>query len=73
MESPILVVNAGSSSIKFSGYAAMDQQEPALLFNGQIEGVGSAPHMTAEDAAGAMIAEKRWPRGAKSDHENSFR
>jgi acetate kinase len=72
MEGPILVVNAGSSSIKFSGYAAMDQQEPTLLFRGQIEGVGTTPHMIAKDAAGASIAEKRWPRGARSDHEALF-
>jgi acetate kinase len=72
MEGPILVVNAGSSSVKFSGYAAMDQQEPALLFKGQIESVGSAPHMTAKDATGAMIAEKHWPKGTRSDHETLF-
>jgi acetate kinase len=72
MQGSILVVNAGSSSIKFSGYAAMDEGEPELLFKGQIESVGSAPHMTAKDATGAMIAEKRWPHGAKSDHETLF-
>ena len=72
MQGPILVVNAGSSSIKFSGYAAMDQQEPILLFKGQIEGIGLAPHMTAKDANGATIAEKIWPRDAKVDHEALF-
>jgi acetate kinase len=65
----ILVVNSGSSSIKFSAYAAMDGEEPALLFKGQVEGVGLAPHMTAKDAKGATIAEKHWPSGAKADHE----
>jgi acetate kinase len=46
MKDLILVVNLGSSSIKFSAYNAMDGQEPALLFKGQIEGIGSAPHQT---------------------------
>ncbi|HKN09109.1 MAG TPA: acetate/propionate family kinase [Pseudomonadota bacterium] len=72
MQGPILVVNAGSSSIKFSGYAAMDKQEPILLLKGQIEGIGLAPHMTAKDANGATIAEKVWPRDAKVDHEALF-
>src|SRR5271157_915865 len=72
MQGPILVVNAGSSSIKFSGYAAMDQQEPILLLKGQVEGIGLAPHMTAKDANGAAIAEKIWPRDAKLDHEALF-
>lgn len=69
MDGPILVINAGSSSIKFSGYVATGAPEPALLFKGQIEGVGSAPHMTAEDARGAAIVDRCWPRGAKSGHE----
>ncbi len=72
MNGAILVVNAGSSSIKFSGYTATDEQEPTLLFKGQIEGIGSAPHMAAKDANGTTIAEKRWPNGAKADHEALF-
>jgi acetate kinase len=45
MEALILVVNSGSSSIKFSGYTAMDRRDPALLFKGQVEGIGS-PHQS---------------------------
>lgn len=72
MNGPILVINAGSSSIKFSGYDALEKAEPRLLFKGQIEAVGSAPHMSAKDANGASIAEKRWPPDARSDHEVLF-
>lgn len=72
MKGPILIVNAGSSSIKFPGYAAMDEQEPAQLFKGQVEGIGSAPHLAAKDASGTTIAEKRWPPGTKTDHEALF-
>ena len=69
MQGPIVVVNAGSSSIKFSGYAAKDEQEPALLLNGQIEGIGTMPHLIAKNANCGIIAEKTWPRGDQSDHE----
>jgi acetate kinase len=72
MSDLILVVNSGSSSIKFSAYAAMGEEEPALLFKGQVESVGLAPHMIAKDAKGATIAEKRWPSGAEADHEAVF-
>ena len=72
MNGPILVINAGSSSIKFSGYDALDKTEPRVLFKGQIEAIGSAPHMSARDANGASIAEKRWPAGARSNHEALF-
>jgi acetate kinase len=72
MQGPIIVVNAGSSSIKFLGYAAMDEQEPALLLKGQIEGVGTMPHLVAKNPNGGIIVEKTWPRGDKSDHVALF-
>lgn len=72
MNGPILVINAGSSSIKFSGYEVAQRADPALLFKGQIEGIGVAPHMNAEDAAGAGIAERRWPADGKWNHEALF-
>jgi len=69
MEDLVLVVNAGSSSIKFSAYNAMDGQDASVLFKGQVEGIGTAPHLIVKDERGAIIAEKRWPSGAKADHE----
>ena len=69
MRGLIIVVNAGSSSINFSGYTATDEHEPALLLKGRIEGIGTLPHLAVENANGGIIAEKTWPRGDKSDHE----
>ncbi len=62
----IAVLNAGSSSIKFALYEATD--DGALLFRGQIENVGLAPHLKAVDAAGAVVAEHRWTSGALDHH-----
>jgi acetate kinase len=72
MQGLILVVNAGSSSIKFSAYKPVEEQDPALLFKGQVESIGAAPHLIVKDEKGATIAEKRWPSGAKADHEAVF-
>jgi len=72
MDGLVLVVNAGSSSIKFSAYAATEDADPGLLFKGQVEGIGTAPHMIAKDAKGATVAERRWPSGARADHEAIF-
>lgn len=69
MNGALVVINAGSSSIKFCGYEVTQGADPALLFKGQIEGIGRAPHMSARDAAGASIAEKRWPAEGKWTHE----
>jgi len=69
MEGPILAVNAGSSSIKFTGYTVTGQPEPTRHFTGQVESIGLAPHLIIKDAHGATIEEKNWPRDAKMDHE----
>ena len=46
MADVILVLNAGSSSIKFSAFDASDESLE-LLFKGQIEGVHTAPRFVA--------------------------
>jgi acetate kinase len=64
----ILTLNAGSSSIKFALFD-VGPQGPAARASGRIEGIGSAPHMTARDAAGAPLAERRWASGEALGHE----
>jgi acetate kinase len=54
----LAVLNAGSSSIKFALYGAADEK---LLFRGQIESIGLEPRLKVRDAAGASVAEERWP------------
>ena len=54
----VVVLNAGSSSIKFAAYAVGPEQ-PAL-FRGQIERIGVAPHMHISNAAGQRVAEAAW-------------
>jgi acetate kinase len=49
----ILVLNCGSSSIKFALYSA--QETPERLLRGAIDGLGSAPRFHAEDANGAAL------------------
>jgi acetate kinase len=46
MEDLILVLNSGSSSIKFSAFNAMDEQDPTLLFKRQVDGIGLAPYQS---------------------------
>lgn len=64
----ILVVNAGSSSIKFSLFPA--RKPSAALGGGSIEGIGVHPAFKAQ-IAGAR-AERRWPEGQALDHEHFF-
>ena len=58
MSDHILVLNAGSSSVKFAVYgrAANGWADEA---RGQIEGIGTAPKFSAKDAAGEKLVDEK--------------
>lgn len=47
----ILVINSGSSSVKFSLFEA-DEGEPQSLYEGEVAGIGGDPELTFRDASG---------------------
>jgi hypothetical protein len=61
MSSAIVVLNAGSSSLKFSLFASRDG-ELEIDVRGQIQEIDTAPHFIATRHNGAPTAEKSWPR-----------
>jgi len=65
----ILVLNAGSSSIKLSVFAA-GAGDLTLELRGQIEGLYVAPRFAAHDLAGQVVAEKSWTR-TTLDHDGA--
>jgi acetate kinase len=65
----ILVLNAGSSSIKFSAFDAKTP-ELALVMRGQIEGLFSTPHFVAFDGKGNQTGETNWG-DRHLDHEEA--
>jgi acetate kinase len=66
MTGAILTLNAGSSSLKF---ALFDAGSLAATARGQIENLSEAPHLLANDAKGAVLAEQRWPAGLPDPFE----
>ena len=52
MDDYALVLNAGSSSLKFCVYCRPNGAAWQLAARGQIEGIGTAPRFTAKDADG---------------------
>ena len=50
---------------KCDPFAAYDATAGTLAacFAGQVEGIGAAPHLIAEDAAGSRLADRRWAGG----------
>ena len=71
-EDVLLTLNAGSSSIKFAVYDITTRHDPVPLNQGQIEGIGTAPHFLARDRSGAVLADRRWPDGTMATHEAVF-
>jgi acetate kinase len=71
MSEAIAVLNAGSSSIKFSLFALRGQQLE-LAFRGQIEGICTAPHFVAYDPAGKLLTEKSWDKDARLGHAGAL-
>jgi acetate kinase len=68
----ILVLNAGSSSLKFRAYRAdAGGGELPLLLRGQIESLYTEPRFTASDAGGGEQAEHRWPAGTQLGHDGA--
>jgi acetate kinase len=70
MSDAILVLNAGSSSIKFLLYAEQ-QGELVPAIRGQIESIYTAPRFIARDGEGRVKGEKSWGEGVKLGHEGA--
>jgi acetate kinase len=71
MTDAILVLNAGSSSIKFSLFAG-DSRDLTLIAGGQVGGIYSAPAFVAKDAAGRTTGQMRWEAGVEFGHEQAL-
>ena len=70
MERAIAVLNAGSSSLKFSIFLDRDR-ELQPLFRGQLDGLFTAPRFVVRDQAGETIDETSWPQGTRLGHEGA--
>lgn len=68
MTDAIVVVNAGSSSLKFAVLASRDLRP---LVSGQVEGVQTAPHAHVRSEGGEVVLEHRWPEGSRLSHEDA--
>src|SRR5262245_17407273 len=57
MDDYAIVLNAGSSSLKFSIYQRPEAAAWRLEARGQIEGIGTAPRFSAKDDTGKRLAD----------------
>src|SRR5258706_15421753 len=59
MDDYALVLNAGSSSLKFCVYRRPVAERWRLDSRGQIEGIGTSPQLSAQDAQGEILTDNR--------------
>jgi len=70
MSDGIIVINAGSSSIKFSLYTGEGSGDLTLRSKGQVEGIGVNPQFEAKAPDGSLLEQRSWGKGIS--HEELF-
>jgi acetate kinase len=68
LDSVILTLNAGSSSLKFAAFRLADAGEPRPLASGQIEGIGATPKGVVKTASGETAELGFGQSPARVDH-----
>jgi acetate kinase len=74
MPDAVLVLNAGSSSLKFSVFTdPSDDAPPRSILRGQIEALATRPRFVARAGGnGHVIAEQTWPEGTALGHDDAI-
>ncbi|MEX3933408.1 acetate/propionate family kinase [Paraburkholderia phymatum] len=67
----ILVINAGSSSIKFHAFGVNGAQLDPIA-GGKIEEIYSNPHFIAKRQSGEVLEDKSWREGEQLGHDNAI-
>jgi acetate kinase len=67
MPGPLLVINAGSSSIKFSVFETAPCGALSATMHGQVDGIGTTPHLACHDGRGDRLADEAVRAGNHDD------
>lgn len=67
MTDTILVLNAGSSSIKFQLFAIHSDDRLVRRMKGQIEGIGTRPHLFVKGKQTEILVDESWPASLIGD------
>jgi len=67
MADAIIVINAGSSTLKFSVFQ-IETDDTVLLLRGLLEGLNTTPRLSVRDANREVIEERTWQTGQRMSH-----
>src|SRR5215469_16226605 len=68
MDDYALVLNAGSSSLKFCVFRQTGDRDWGVAGRGQIEGIGTSPRLSVKDAEGVRLADDNLDSSVKDGH-----
>src|SRR2546430_7536691 len=71
MANAFVVLNAGSTSVKFAAYTGDDPHSLDLVCRGQLDGIGSQPSFAAKNSKGEVIETHTWNLSIGRRHSNS--
>ena len=72
MDDFVVVLNAGSSSLKFSIYRRPESGAWTQGARGQIEGIGTSPRFSAKDGSGERLVDDELDKGVVRDGRSAL-
>lgn len=72
MADAVLVINAGSSSVKFSVYRVEGAGPPAETARGLLDGIGVRPHLVARDLESGAAEDRPLTTSEAGDHSGAI-
>jgi len=72
MTNAIIVVNAGSTSLKFAAYTGETANKLGLICRGQIDSMKDDPHFVAKNPDGKPVDAHEWDDGQSIDHKTAL-
>jgi acetate kinase len=72
MQNSILVLNAGSSSLKFAVFDLSGNGQLNQKIIGQVEGIGTAPHLKVKNADEQIIINAHWQKEDVVNHSQAL-
>ncbi|WP_112662772.1 acetate/propionate family kinase [Microvirga flavescens] len=72
MSSVFVVLNGGSSSLKFQIFDPAGSPDPKIIYRGMVEGIGTSPHFIVKDCDGTVVADMTWEGRMPFGHEEAL-
>ena len=73
MANAFVVINSGSTSVKFAAYTGDDPESLDLVCRGQLDGIGSQPSFAAKNAKGELVDTQTWDKGRVLGREDALK